>query len=48
MGQFRHVLSVVGSNLVAGTDGGGIYLSTDNGTTWTQPSDFWFYQSLCF
>ncbi len=31
-----NVLTVSGTNIFAGTDGAGIYLSTNNGTTWTQ------------
>jgi hypothetical protein len=28
--------AVAGTNLFAGTDGGGVFLSTNNGTSWTQ------------
>jgi hypothetical protein len=30
-----HSLTVSGTNLFAGTPGGGVFLSTDNGTSWT-------------
>ena len=30
--------AVSGRNLFAGTDGGGVFLSTNNGTSWTAPS----------
>jgi hypothetical protein len=29
-------LAISGSNIFAGTNGGGVYLSTNNGTTWTE------------
>jgi hypothetical protein len=31
-----HALAVSGTNLFTGTYGGGVYLSTNNGTSWTQ------------
>ena len=30
-----HCFAVSGTNLFAGTDGGGVFLSTNNGTSWT-------------
>ncbi|MFN3871645.1 MAG: T9SS type A sorting domain-containing protein [Ignavibacterium sp.] len=33
-GNVRAIVNI-GSNLFAGTEGGGVYLSTDNGTNWT-------------
>ncbi|MEX0601758.1 MAG: regulator, partial [Bacteroidota bacterium] len=35
-GGFVRSLAVSGTNLFAGTDGGGVFLSTNNGTSWTQ------------
>ena len=29
-----YALAVIGNNLFAGTDGSGVFLSTDNGTSW--------------
>jgi len=35
MNPFVYSLAVNGSNLFAGTERGGVFLSTNNGTSWT-------------
>ena len=38
-------LAISGNNIFAGTYGGGVYLSTDNGSNWTQTglTNTWVY-----
>lgn len=35
-GGYVYSLAVSGTNLFAGTYGGGVFLSTNNGTSWTE------------